>query len=434
MQPTYDGEIWIEDKPKRDHPPPPRRGTLCLTLAAIGGMLISGLAIIIGVFFGIRDPSPQPPPTTEPSIYLRQTEIAIALTQTAVANESRRDELFETTIDFVPLQSSPRAAERLATYTDWIISVDYSDTGDALAAGSADGTLWLWTVTGVDQVFAAHQQDVFAVAFHPVGDRLASASWDAIRVWSVPEVTQLSTLPAPDGGILSLAFHPDGERLAAGGNDGFIYIYDLTTQQVVAQLEGHTRAVQDVAFSPDGSRLASASRDETARLWDSADWTLAAVLEGHQDRVSGVAFSPAGRWLATSGGDESVRVWDATRYTLRYVLWGHTDYVRDVAFSPDGTLLASAGEDGVVRVWDVVTGAERNVLPGHDGLVLALDFRPGAAHYELASVSTDGDTAALASALNEKECDSAKHCRYVNSHTADDGRGAMQWRDRVAGG
>jgi hypothetical protein len=70
--------------------------------------------------------------------------------------------------------------------------------------------------------------------------------------------------------VFAVAFHPDGTRLATGGRDGAVWLWDLNRGEAVARLPGHITYVRSLAFSPDGTTLASGSGDFTVRLWDTA--------------------------------------------------------------------------------------------------------------------------------------------------------------------
>jgi WD40 repeat protein len=70
--------------------------------------------------------------------------------------------------------------------------------------------------------------------------------------------------------IFAVAFHPDGTRLASGGRDRAVWLWDLERGEDVARLQGHTSFVWSLVFSPDGATLASGSGDNTVRLWDTA--------------------------------------------------------------------------------------------------------------------------------------------------------------------
>jgi WD40 repeat protein len=68
--------------------------------------------------------------------------------------------------------------------------------------------------------------------------------------------------------VYAVAFHPDGKRLATGGRDRAVWLWDLERGELVARLPGHTSYIWSLAFSPDGKTLASGSGDFTVRLWD----------------------------------------------------------------------------------------------------------------------------------------------------------------------
>ena len=68
--------------------------------------------------------------------------------------------------------------------------------------------------------------------------------------------------------VFAVAFHPDGRRLASAGRDRAVWLWELARGEEVARLPGHTSYVWSLAWSPDGTTLASGSGDSTVRLWD----------------------------------------------------------------------------------------------------------------------------------------------------------------------
>jgi WD40 repeat protein/tRNA A-37 threonylcarbamoyl transferase component Bud32 len=130
--------------------------------------------------------------------------------------------------------------------------------------------------------FRGHEDIVFKAAFSPDSRLLASCSRDrTVRLWQIDPLS-----PSGEGGegkvregrllgrhtdeVFTVAFHPDGTRLATGGRDGAVWLWDVKRGEEVVRLPGHKSYVWSLAFSPDGATLASGSGDATVRLWDTA--------------------------------------------------------------------------------------------------------------------------------------------------------------------
>ena len=62
----------------------------------------------------------------------------------------------------------------------------------------------------------------------PDGKAIASGSWQEIRMWDAATGEHRQTLTGHASLVKSLAFSPDGGTLVSGGEDGTIFLWQLT--------------------------------------------------------------------------------------------------------------------------------------------------------------------------------------------------------------
>jgi WD40 repeat protein len=244
--------------------------------------------------------------------------------------------------------------------------VAVSPDGSWIVTGDFDGTLRIWDVgTGqITAIFEGHTDPVTAVAVSPDGTRIvAGDSRGMVRIWDVGTGQITAILEGHKDPVNAVAVSPDGSWIATGSGDNIVVggaiedddtvrIWDVSTGQVTASLEGHTDAVNAVVISPDGSWIATGSRDKTVRIWDPVTAQTSAIFEGHAGGVYGAAVSPDGTWIATGSSDDTVRIWDVSTSQIKASLQGHVHGVNAVAVSPDGTWIVTCDGTGTVRTWD----------------------------------------------------------------------------------
>ena len=178
----------------------------------------------------------------------------------------------------VPFSTSERA------YTSCAISAD----GALVAAGAADGTLWLWA-----------------------------------RTASTTGAAPVSSLRGHSATITSCALSADGACLVSASADMTLRVWDLdvTRQRETLVLRGHSQGVTCCSVSADGSTAVSGSADSTVMVWPLSEFyddrierpcrPAPKVLTGHTGMIRSVALDVDGNSIVSVGAkDRCVMVWD----------------------------------------------------------------------------------------------------------------------------
>lgn len=106
------------------------------------------------------------------------------------------------------------------------------------------------------------------VSVSPDGDRIAvgATSRDLVEIYDVATKKLQSKLRLPAGEIAEVVFSPDSKRLAISRYGKALHVVDLTTKEVVEELQGVTTHGEPV-FSRDGKKLLVSASDLAGKHW-----------------------------------------------------------------------------------------------------------------------------------------------------------------------
>ena len=165
-----------------------------------------------------------------------------------------------------------------------ISALAFSPDGTTLASGTNQGGIQTWNAaTGKALAVFAKPTDqgklehILALRFSSDGTSLAAGSYKLIRIWEVDTGNTLLSVNTNEhkrGHTMygvhpeSLVFSPDGAILVSGLVHGAIRLWEVTTGDRIAVLDGHTQKVETLTFSSDGKTLLSTGADGTILLWD----------------------------------------------------------------------------------------------------------------------------------------------------------------------
>ncbi|WP_228845326.1 WD40 repeat domain-containing protein [Phototrophicus methaneseepsis] len=297
----------------------------------------------------------------------------------------------------------------LTSAQDWSLrgaevrSLDYSPDGNYLAIGggpfacvppdegidiSPFAIRIIDTQTGaILHALEAHHCAVSAISWSPDGSQLASTGDDGrIYIWNATTNQITATIygsdQRPTAGIV---WHPDGNMVAGFSPTAQgVYIWNTTTSEIVARLQHNNNQglIETIAWRPDGTQIAAADQSGFLHIWDITNvlTTGNGVLLNSYPDLPAASFAWREDGLLAVGLLEILIVNPDTGNIVNQ-LSGHSNAIITLAWHPDGIRLASGGLDGMVRVWDTSTNT----------LITSFDYGP---YVRAVTWSPDGNTLA----------------------------------------
>lgn len=284
------------------------------------------------------------------------------------------------------------ATELFVAHYENVYSLAFSPDGKFLASSGRyeEGTLGeikpvkIWKVANWEEAEVGIKctKTVYAVAFSPDGLLLAGACEDGtVVIWDISSGVPLKILKGHGGTPLTVAFHPNGTLLASGSGGRYpiensLKIWDVATGKALKTWKKYNREVYSLAFSPDGKTLLTGEEDGVIKLWDTTAGRPAKSFKRHNRKINSVRFSPDGKLFASAGSDTLVKVWSIENNQELLTLDRHYSFVTTVAFSSNGKMLITGSYDTSLKLWEVATGQELLTIKGHLQPVTAAAFTP----------------------------------------------------------
>ncbi|KAK7487244.1 hypothetical protein BaRGS_00021472 [Batillaria attramentaria] len=252
-------------------------------------------------------------------------------------------------------------------------------------------------------------------SFSPNSQLLATASWSGLcKLWSIPDCQFIRNLRGHNCNVGAIVFHPQATVglsdnaccMASCGHDGSVKLWNLISEEPVADIEGHapyrvsrlafdnswrlwdleaqeevlhqeghSKPVYDISFQKDGALALTGGLDAYGRVWDLRSGRCIMFLEGHLQPILSTDFSDDGFHTVTGSEDNTASIWDLRQRKRVYTIPAHTNLVSMVRFQPHhGNYLVTASYDGTAKVWANPNWAPMKTLAGHEGKVMGLDI------------------------------------------------------------
>ncbi|XP_056865467.1 uncharacterized protein LOC108848491 isoform X2 [Raphanus sativus] len=163
----------------------------------------------------------------------------------------------------------------------------------AFVVAHADGNLYLYEKNkdgATDSTFPAIRDPTQFLV-----DKAKNSKSNPVARWHICQ-----------GSINSIAFSNDGSHLATVGRDGYLRVFDFSTQKLVCGGKSYYGALLCCSWSMDGKYILTGGEDDLVQVWSMDDRKVVAWGEGHNSWVSGVAFDSYWSSPNTDGSGEHI--------------------------------------------------------------------------------------------------------------------------------
>jgi WD40 repeat protein len=149
----------------------------------------------------------------------------------------------------------------------------------------------------------------------------------------------------------AIAISHNNAYLAVGNNNGGLFIFNREKDNSMLKFQLHHKQIRSIAFTEDSSKLISGCDDQSVKVFDIESEEPIAELSGHKLGVTCVDTHPTdSKIILSSSFDKSIKLWDIRTKHASGNIQHHPSAVWSAKFSSSGKFIASGGESGLLAI------------------------------------------------------------------------------------
>lgn len=256
----------------------------------------------------------------------------------------------------------PNKYERIFDNGSAILGITYSQINDYLAFCSYKTKVTIiHAKTGILFKNFECKTPALSIAWSNDGNFLAAGTIDgSVYIWEI-ETSNVNVFNNHFDYISCVGWSPDDRYIASSGDDNRLIFCDPSNGKIISKFELKTYRVYDFKWSPNGKYFAFAGNSIELVLakFDNTDNLLSdfVTLEGHTGQIGALSFSNDSKLIASKSSDDSVIIWDVENINqvdkIQEICFRDDWPTTNISFHPQKPILATLGlNDNQIRIWD----------------------------------------------------------------------------------
>lgn len=247
-------------------------------------------------------------------------------------------------------------------------AIAISPRDNLVAAGSKDGTVYLWKTIQDESLppqVIKHGVGVTRVKFSADGKRLFSAgSKGAIRVWNTSNLEMIEAIPTGQEGLIDFAVSKDGSTIVTGGDEGVLRAWNVDSRTKLTEIrDGHP--IRAITVAPDGKRFVIGTFNGRLVAYDTNQGATLFTKDTRYDWLSRVEFLANSSVVAACSSIGGIAFFDVDQQRELDWIMTHSGAGGTFAISSNGKAMLVGAPTGAIRLLDTSDFRRASVIP-HD--------------------------------------------------------------------